>query len=31
MTPEDALRGMARAHGAKVRRFSPWLIVMSDD
>lgn len=29
--PEDALRGMARAHGAKVRRFSPWLIVMSDD
>ena len=29
--PEDALRGMARAHGAKVRRISPWLIVMSDD
>ncbi len=29
--PEDALRGMARAHGAKVRQISPWLIVMSDD
>ncbi len=29
--PEDALRGMARAHGAKVRHISPRLIVMSDD
>jgi transmembrane sensor len=29
--PEDALRGMARAHGATVRRISPWLIVMSDN
>lgn len=27
--PEDALRGMARAHGANVRRVTPWLLVMS--
>lgn len=27
--PEDALRGMARAHGAVVRRITPWLIVLS--
>jgi len=27
--PEDALRGMARAHGAVVRRVTPWLIVIS--
>lgn len=27
--PEDALRGMARAHGATVRRITPWLLVMS--
>lgn len=27
--PEDALRGMARAHDATVRRISPWLIVLS--
>lgn len=27
--PEDALLGMARAHGAKVRRITPWLIVLS--
>jgi transmembrane sensor len=27
--PEDALLGMARAHGARVRRITPWLIVLS--
>lgn len=27
--PEEALRGMARAHGAKVRRITPWLLVVS--
>jgi len=27
--PEHALRGMARAHGATVRRITPWLLVMS--
>ncbi|WP_421999622.1 FecR family protein [Reyranella sp.] len=27
--PEDALRGIARAHGATVRRITPWLIVLS--
>ena len=27
--PEDALRGMARVHGAKVRRLTPWLLVVS--
>lgn len=27
--PERALRGMARAHGATVRRITPWLLVMS--
>ena len=27
--PEDALRGMARVHGAKVRRVTPWLLVVS--
>ncbi len=27
--PEEALRGMARAHGAKVRRVTPWVLVVS--
>lgn len=27
--PEDALLGMARAHGARVWRITPWLIVLS--
>lgn len=27
--PEEALRGMARAHGAKVRRITPWVLVVS--
>lgn len=27
--PEAALRGMAQAHGAKVRRITPWLLVVS--
>lgn len=27
--PEEALRGLAQAHGAKVRRWSPWLLVVS--
>lgn len=27
--PEDALRGMASAHGATVRRITPWLLVMT--
>jgi len=27
--PERALRGMAHAHGASVRRITPWLLVMS--
>ena len=27
--PEEALRGIARAHGAKVRRLTPWLRVVS--
>lgn len=27
--PEDALRGMARVHGATVRRITPWLLVVS--
>jgi transmembrane sensor len=29
--PEEALRGIARAHGAKVRRVTPWLLVVSAD
>jgi transmembrane sensor len=28
--PEDALRAIAQAHGAKVRRIAPWLLVVSD-
>jgi transmembrane sensor len=28
--PEDALRAIAQAHGAKVRRITPWLLVVSD-
>lgn len=28
--PEDALRGLARAHGAKVRRITPWILVISE-
>ncbi|WP_296331676.1 FecR domain-containing protein [Reyranella sp.] len=27
--PEAALRGLAQAHGARVRRISPWLLVVS--
>lgn len=27
--PEEALRGIARAHGARVRRVSPWLLVVT--
>lgn len=27
--PEEALRGIAQAHGATVRRITPWLLVMS--
>ncbi len=27
--PEHALRGMAQAHGATVRRITPWLLVLS--
>lgn len=27
--PEDALRGMARVHGATVRRITPWLLIVS--
>lgn len=27
--PEEALRGIARAHGAKVRRVTPWVLVVS--
>jgi len=27
--PEGALRGLAQAHGATVRRISPWLLVVS--
>jgi len=27
--PEEALRGMAQAHGATVRRITPWLLVVS--
>lgn len=28
--PEAALRGLAQAHGAKVRSISPWLLVISE-
>lgn len=28
--PEDALRGIAHAHGAKVRRITPWILIVSD-
>lgn len=28
--PEDALRAIAQAHGARVRRIAPWLLVVSD-
>lgn len=28
--PEDALRAIAQAHGGKVRRITPWLLVISD-
>jgi transmembrane sensor len=28
--PEDALRAIAQAHGAKVRLITPWLLVVSD-
>lgn len=28
--PEQALRGMARAHDATVRRITPWLLVLSE-
>jgi transmembrane sensor len=28
--PEDALRGLARAHGARVRRITPWILMISD-
>jgi transmembrane sensor len=28
--PEDALLGLVRAHGAKMRRITPWLIVLSN-
>lgn len=27
--PEDALLGLVRAHGARMRRITPWLIVLS--
>lgn len=27
--PEEALRGMAQAHGVTVRRITPWLLVLS--
>lgn len=27
--PEEALRGMAKAHGATVRRITPWLLIVS--
>lgn len=27
--PEEALRGIAAAHGAKVRRVTPWVLVLS--
>jgi transmembrane sensor len=27
--PEEALRGIARAHGAKVRRVTPWILIVS--
>lgn len=27
--PEEALRGIVRAHGGKVRRITPWLLVVS--
>ena len=28
--PEDALRAIAQAHGARVRRITPWLLVVSE-
>jgi transmembrane sensor len=28
--PVDALRGIARAHGATVRQVTPWLLIVSD-
>jgi transmembrane sensor len=28
--PEDALRAIAQAHGGKVRRIAPWLLVVSE-
>jgi transmembrane sensor len=28
--PEDALRAIAQAHGGRVRRVTPWLLVVSD-
>jgi len=27
--PEEALRGIARAHGARVRRITPWILVVT--
>ena len=27
--PEDALRAIAQAHGGKVRRITPWLLIVS--
>lgn len=27
--PEEALRGIAQAHGARVRRITPWILVVS--
>jgi len=27
--PEEALRGIARAHGAKVHRVTPWILIVS--
>lgn len=29
LQPEDALRGIALAHGGKVRRITPWVLVVS--
>lgn len=28
--PEEALRGIAQAHNARVRRISPWILVVTD-
>lgn len=30
-TPEDTLRSLAAAHGARLKRFSPWILVVADN